>query len=433
MKKILLGILALTISTIGLIAQTITFESIKGNLINLGEVTENNEDYTDYAALKTLLKDVEIVMLGEQSHGEATAYETKIKLIKYLHKELGFDILVFEGGFYDVHKASELIEAGMPVRDAMGQSISYIWSTTKSIIPLAEYLETNKLNNPLKLRGFDSQFYMNFSKKNLLTDLSNYLKQTDESILNTNEWQHLKENFNYSVTREFKKLKRNQPELDTTYLNLLVQKLNKLPTNAQTNFWIQTLKNVKVHLSDLALGTDDRDKQMAKNLVWLKEQYPKSKIICWGATSHFLYNSTEVRFRNPIIQLLAGNYLKKSPRMGNYVKEKYGAKVYTIGFTAFSGSFGLDKSKKIKPAKKGTFEFLLSQSEHDNFLVPFKGRRFKNYPSRPLGNAYMKNDIGNVMDAVIFNRNMLPTKMDIKFFAKMYPENKYFNPKSENE
>jgi len=40
-------------------------------------------------------------MLGEQSHGEATTYETKIKLIKFLHQEMDFDILAIESGFYD--------------------------------------------------------------------------------------------------------------------------------------------------------------------------------------------------------------------------------------------------------------------------------------------------------------------------------------------
>ena len=431
MKKIIFGILGVVISSLGVVAQTLEFESISKQIINLGEVTGNNENYSDYSALKELLKDVEIVMLGEQSHGEATAYETKFKLIKYLHKELGFDLLVFESGFYDAQKAWELIEEGMPVREAMGHSISFIWSTTKDLIPLAEYIEENKVDQPLKLLGFDSQFYTNCSKKYFLSDLSNYLEKTDGTILKTSEWKHLKENLNYSFKLEKKKLKKNQPELDTIYLNHLVQKLTQLPSDDQTDFWIQTLKSVKIHLSDFILGTDDRDKQMAENLIWIKEKYPNSKIICWGATSHFLYNSTEVRMKNPIIQLLAGNYLKKNPRMGNFVKERYGDKVFTIGFTAFQGHYGLDKRKKIKPAKKGTLEFLLSQSEHDNFLVPVNGGIFNNYISRPLGNKYITNDIGDVMDAVIFNRNMTPSRTDFNFFLIIYPENKYIKPRAE--
>lgn len=83
------------------IAQTISYESIKHAVINIGEVHNGNENFEDFSNLKLLLENVEIVMLGEQSHGEGTAYDTKIKLIKYLHQELGFDMLAFESGIFD--------------------------------------------------------------------------------------------------------------------------------------------------------------------------------------------------------------------------------------------------------------------------------------------------------------------------------------------
>ncbi len=422
MKKTIIGIIILLISNLGIVAQTIEFESIKNQLINLGEVTKNNEDYSNYSALKELLKDVEIVMLGEQSHGEATTYQTKIKLIKYLHEELGYDLLVFEAGFYDCHKAWELIEQGEDIRTSMGRSINDIWSATKDLIPLAEYLkETKDKGNELKLLGFDSQF---IGKLSFISDLAEYLKIVDKEILMTNDWKRLKENFEHVAKVEIKKLKRNEPKLDTIFLNHLIEILNKTPSDYQSNFWVQTLKNLKVFLSDMAFGTAGRDQQMAANLIWLKEKYPESKIICWGATDHFLYNSSGIRMKNPIIQLIGGNYYKKHPMMGHYVKEHYSEKVYTIGFTAFQGSYGLDYTKKIKPAKEGTLEFLLSQSDDDNLLLPLKKGTFKHYKSRPLGNYYMKNDIGEVMDAVIFNRYMTCPKNDYNFYLTIYPENK---------
>lgn len=425
MKNIVLVIFTTLINTLPTFSQTIDFRSISEKLIDLGEVSGGNLDYSEYAALDELLKDVEIVMLGEQSHGDRTAYETKIKLIKYLHKKLGFDLLVFESGIYDGYKAWHLIEKGMDVREAMGHSISAVWSTTESIIPLAKYIQENKSKKQLKLLGFDSQFYTNLSKKYLLSDLSKYLSKVDETILDSINWKHLKENIEYSLNSEKKKIKTNQPELDTVYLDQLVQRLNTLSDDLQTDFWIQTLKNVKVHLLDYAFDIDQRDKQMAENLIWIKKKHPKKKIICWGATSHFLYNSTKVRMKKPTVQILGGRYYKKNPMMGHYIKEHYGDKVYTIGFTAYRGYHGLGKDKKIKPAKKGTLEFLLSQSEHNNFLLPLKGLNFENYNSRPLGHYYMKNDIADVMDAVIFNRNMTSAYRDLHFFLMIYPDNKY--------
>ena len=425
MREVLITISTILISTLLTFAQTIDFRSISEQLIDLGDVSVDNTDYSEYAALDTLLNNVEIVMLGEQSHGDATTYATKIKLIKYLHKKLGFHLLVFESGIYDAYKAWHLIEEGMDVREAMGHSISAVWSTTESIIPLANYIQENKDQNQLKLLGFDCQFYTNLSKKYLLSDLSKYLYKVDETILDAANWKHLKENLEYSFKYEKKKLKNNQPELDTTYLDQLIQRLDTLPVDTQTDFWLQVLKNVKIHLLDYAFEIDQRDKQMAENLIWLKDKFPNKKIICWGATSHFLYNSTKVRMKRPFIQLLYGRYFKKQPMMGHYIKKHYGEKVYTIGFTTYRGHYGLDKNKKIKTAKKGTFESLLSQSDHNNFLLPLKGLNFKNYKSRPLGHQYMKNDIAEVMDAVIFNRNMYPTRTDLHFYLMIYPENKY--------
>ena len=46
----------------------------------------------------------------------------------------------------------------------------------------------------------------------------------------------------------------------------------------------------------------------------------------------------------------------------------------------------------------------------------------------------MKNNISNVMDAVIFNRNMELSLLDRNFFLEVYPENKWIKPEiNENE
>lgn len=67
-------------------------------------------------------------------------------------------------------------------------------------------------------------------------------------------------------------------------------------------------EQIKVFISDARLGTDNRDQQMAENLIWIKKQYPGKKIICWGATSHFLYNSSLVKLHDKKIQKSFGDY-----------------------------------------------------------------------------------------------------------------------------
>jgi len=431
-RLIMMLMIASSVLFFKLDAQEFSLNTIENKIVDLGDVTNINEDLPSPSQLVQLFKDVEIVMLGEQSHGEATTYETKIKLIKYLHEELGFDILAFESGFYDCQKASELMDQGTDVREAMGNSIFSIWSTTKELKPLAAYLEqSNQSATPLKLVGFDSQFAGRLSERYFLSDLSKYLIDIDPEITSTKEWTHLNQNFKLITDvlgKGFKKIKKNNPEQDTIYINQLIGKIENKSTGDLSSYWIQALKNLKVYIADIALKTNNRDRQMADNLIWIKEKYPSSKIICWGATSHFLYNSEQIRMKNTAIQVLAGNYYKKQPMMGHYIKEKYGDKLLTIGFTTYEGTYGLFRRKKIKPAKEGTLEFVLNQSIHDNFLLPLKGINTKGYLSRPLGNFYMKNDIAQVMDAVIFNRKMRDPILDANFFLKIYPENKYIKP-----
>jgi erythromycin esterase-like protein len=43
--------------------------------------------------------------MGEPSHGAGSAFAAKVRLIKFLHQRMGFDVLVWESGLYDVRLA----------------------------------------------------------------------------------------------------------------------------------------------------------------------------------------------------------------------------------------------------------------------------------------------------------------------------------------
>lgn len=432
MKKINLLLLFVFLFFHSIQSQKTDFSSIEPNILDLGEVGKGNKDFTGYSRLKTILKDVEIVMLGEQSHGEATTFSTKIKLIKYLHQEMGFDLLVFESGIYDCQKAWELISQGADVKTSLAKSIFMLWSTTREFFPLTQYVEDNlHTAHPLKVLGFDNQFTGRLSEKQFCTDLSEYVNELDPSWTTSREWKHFIKSMALLARYESDSLKKRDIASDTTYIRGLTSKISEATQDSLADFWIQSLKSAKAFLSDMSLKTDFRDKQMAENLIWLKERHPNSKIICWGATSHFLYNSKVVKMKSPLIQAMGGKYYKGHLMMGSYIKDTYGPKVFTVGFTAYQGKYNMFYTKKIRKAKKGTLEGLLGESKGDNLFLPLDGAGVGGYRSRPLGNRYMKNDIDLVMDAVVFNRYMKPPRLDANFFLKIYPENKFIKPAPE--
>src|SRR3954469_19426885 len=73
---------------------------LKAHAITVADVSPDNKNFSDLAPLKTVLKDVRIVMLGEAAHGEGNVISAKIRLIEFLHEQMDFDMLVFESGFY---------------------------------------------------------------------------------------------------------------------------------------------------------------------------------------------------------------------------------------------------------------------------------------------------------------------------------------------
>lgn len=392
-------------------------------LIDLGRVDEGDAGFSGFESFKEILKDAEIVMLGEQSHGEATTYETKIKLIKYLHQEMGFDLLLFESGLYDCSVAWEKIKNGEDVRTSMANSIFYLWSTTEEFKPLANYVEAHLISqNPLIVSGFDGQFTGRISENEFVGDLKAFLETADKSILESEDWRKLEISLQSLVNYELKKYEKTQAMQDTTFINTIIEKVQA--QDSVSLFWVQVLKSAKYLISDLKLKTNYRDRQMAENLIWIKEQNPGKKIICWGATSHFLYNSEQIRLMGFPYNLV-GRYYRKQPMMGEYIKQKYGPRVFTIGFIAYEGEAGLLPKHKIKPAKENSLEYAIAQSGLENCFLSFENYDSKELISRPLGNKYMKNNISNVMDGVVFNRTMERPQLDKIFFHQIYPENKW--------
>jgi erythromycin esterase len=116
----------------------------------------SSTDYSDLQFLKPLLKGKSIVQLGESGHGVAEFNLAKVRMIKFLHQEMGFDVIAFESSFYECYRANQQI-AEKPVSDVLRNCLVPVWHT-REVLPLFEYIrETKQRPNPLALTGFDVQ------------------------------------------------------------------------------------------------------------------------------------------------------------------------------------------------------------------------------------------------------------------------------------
>src|SRR5258707_1034052 len=105
-----------------------------GSLEGCGFVVRGIEaadtDYSDLQGLRAAVGGARIVLLGEQTHGEGSTFTAKIRLIKFLHEKMGFEVLAFESGLYDCARIWENVEQGGVLSQEVIGSLFYMYATS---------------------------------------------------------------------------------------------------------------------------------------------------------------------------------------------------------------------------------------------------------------------------------------------------------------
>src|SRR5262249_17887740 len=136
----------------------------------------DDNEVEDLEAFGKAVGDARIVMLGEQTHGDGTTFRAKARLVRFLYEEMGFDVLAFESGLYDMHKVWERIRAGEDARKAARRGLFSMWSNSRQVQPLIDYVgERAQSRRPLELAGFDCQFNGSATRDRLVDDLNAFL------------------------------------------------------------------------------------------------------------------------------------------------------------------------------------------------------------------------------------------------------------------
>lgn len=114
-----------------------------------------SNDYSDLKFFSPILKDKQYVFLGESSHGISEYSQSKVRLIKYLHEELGFDVVLFEGNIGEgaAVSAESSINQYMNSNEILSAFLSP-WNNQETK-PLIDYLIQQRNTNDLSFGGFD--------------------------------------------------------------------------------------------------------------------------------------------------------------------------------------------------------------------------------------------------------------------------------------
>jgi len=85
---------------------------LKDASIPIRTIDPKDEDFSDLMPLIEKIGTARLVLLGEQSHGDGSCFQGKSRLIKFLHQKMGFDVLAFESGMFDMHWVDDAMRNG---------------------------------------------------------------------------------------------------------------------------------------------------------------------------------------------------------------------------------------------------------------------------------------------------------------------------------
>lgn len=409
---------------------------LKKHAAPISSIDPANEDFADLEPLRAAIGARRIVMLGEATHGDGPVFTAKIRLIQFLHERMGFDVLAFESGFYDMRRAWSEARSGRDVQEALASALFFDWSASLEMRPLWSYLAGQlKAGRALDLPGFDMQFTGRASGDHLLKDLDGFLTGAglppDAEAAASRVKRVLELVFKdpgfIAKGSEFQKVKPEDQAAALAAHRELGETLKSLPSSGESealerNFWIQLLKSSAAFLElswridPLAMDPQTRDwainirdRQMADNFIWLaKRAYRDRKIIVWAATGHIIRQ----RFS-------AADAPGPTVPMGEWIDEVLGPEVYSIGFTAYEGWWGAVEAPmptELPPAEKNSLEELLYSADFRRAFLDFGN------PARP-GGSWLKEpflcralrylpvraDWSRLLDGIFFLRETSPS------------------------
>lgn len=340
-----------------------------------------SDEYTDLQFLKEVLGDRRLVQLGESGHGVAEFDSVKVRLIKFLHEQMGFDVIAFESSIYECFTANAEVSSIEMLRG----SIFGVWAT-EEVLPLFDYIkESQKTEHPLTLAGFDTQissargaaarpaFFRRIVSaldpdyaEEVATFDADFVRRSFDNASATPRAQQF-----YERLEGF--LRSNREPLVAAFPG------ETAPAVAERTAWsmilyIRQLLAFAERPNDSSAegGVAIRDAGMADNLTALaRDLYPNRKILIWAHNFHIRHAnaSTPSTVRT----------------MGSWIAERFRPELYTIGLYMNRGNAAQNDRAiyLINPAPQGSMEWVLASAGPPALFVDFL------HVTGESGNAWM--------------------------------------------
>jgi len=252
-----------------LVINLTSYSQIERNLYRLNSI-ENLITNEVKEIVSKNIEDKRVVFLGEAEHHIGSDFLAKTQFVKYLVKEKGYKDIVFESDFFGLYF------------DHKKYNIFPHWSMSKQCEDLFEFLEKNEIT----IWGFDNQTHSYYTYHNFVNKVETFLKENEIVY---------KDDFIISIDKIIKNGSSAKKKFSNEEVNFLISEIDSYLQNDKiksNQLWYQIFESFKTTVQIYTINSSSkegipiRDKQMAKNLSFLINNFSNKKFIVWLANAH---------------------------------------------------------------------------------------------------------------------------------------------------
>jgi erythromycin esterase len=377
-------------------------------------IEPGGDDHADLEPLRTMLDGVRVVMLGESSHYAGSDLAAKSRIVRFLHQEMGFDVLAMEAGMFGMAAANDALRAGVPGQQAFALGAWPFWAHVEQMQPLIAYAAASARGpTPLTLAGFDIQFVRPGAAERFPADLAAFLDSHGIVSPVTDPDSRTGHVLESLAMVHYRTGVLSYPDADTRSafvdaLDDLIGRVSALD-GRDAQLWHRILRSVRAEATlnfaraegaDLWEASRIRNRMMGENLVWLAtELYPDRRIIAWAGNAHVM--------RLAEIHPAGG----EGPSMGTTVREELGDESFVVAVTSFEGPMFAADQHPLPD-----FETLMAEAGFDYGVVDLRAAARDGtwlggpFLARAVSQASEERVWSDVADALLFIRRYEPSR-----------------------
>ena len=288
---------------------------LNGVSVAVRSIDIDDTNYEDVEFFEEILRDKRIVLLGEHANSNKTTYEAKSRIIRYLHERLGYNVVLYEAGLYDMWY--------MDTRDTLNPSVGISLLSNDECRPLWDYYQNSKQSeNPILLGGFDIRPSGQIITTDLSRSIENYLSEKGVELVDYPSFRTMINSI-YGNYWEFRNMENSLFDSIQSDLSLVLEQLKTDKDDYIDEIYYRYLSGIKVY-NELRRGAPKRTSiytLIADNMLWLVDEvYKEEKIIIWTTNAQIFNDDTHLNYKP----------------LGTYIKERYGNASYSMAFTSYS-------------------------------------------------------------------------------------------------